>query len=147
MNPDGSWRGHLRVNAAGANLNREWAEPSAERSPEVLAVRNFMDQQVLCCPCPHPAAAAARLALLAVFWCLGKGEVEHRPKRSWLLSLPAKEALLSGARCTAVLLQGVDFLADVHGDEELPYNFIAGTEGIPSFDQRLEGAPPLRSLL
>ena len=22
--------------------------------------------------------------------------------------------------------QGVDFLADVHGDEELPYNFIAG---------------------
>ena len=46
MNPDGSWRGHLRVNAGGANLNREWAEPSAERSPEVLAVRNFMDAQV-----------------------------------------------------------------------------------------------------
>ncbi len=42
-NPDGSRRGHLRTNAAGANLNREWAEPSAERSPEVLAIRNAMD--------------------------------------------------------------------------------------------------------
>jgi murein tripeptide amidase MpaA len=42
-NPDGSVRGHLRTNAAGANLNREWHEPSAERSPEVLAIRNAMD--------------------------------------------------------------------------------------------------------
>ena len=47
MNPDGSWRGHLRTNATGANLNREWLEPSKERSPEVLAVRSFMDAQVL----------------------------------------------------------------------------------------------------
>jgi murein tripeptide amidase MpaA len=44
MNPDGSWRGHLRTNAAGANLNREWAHPTAERSPEVLYVRNKMDE-------------------------------------------------------------------------------------------------------
>jgi len=43
-NPDGSRRGHLRTNAVGTNLNREWAEPSAERSPEVLAIRNRMDQ-------------------------------------------------------------------------------------------------------
>jgi murein tripeptide amidase MpaA len=43
MNPDGSVRGHLRTNFAGVNLNREWAEPSAERSPEVLCVRNAMD--------------------------------------------------------------------------------------------------------
>lgn len=35
MNPDGSWRGHLRTNAVGANLNREWAKPSLETSPEV----------------------------------------------------------------------------------------------------------------
>jgi murein tripeptide amidase MpaA len=42
-NPDGSWRGHLRTNFAGTNLNREWAEPSAEKSPEVLAIRNAMD--------------------------------------------------------------------------------------------------------
>ena len=38
MNPDGSCRGHLRTNAAGVNLNREWAAPTAERSPEVLGV-------------------------------------------------------------------------------------------------------------
>lgn len=43
-NPDGSRRGHLRTNAAGTNLNREWAEPSAEKSPEVLAIRNAMDE-------------------------------------------------------------------------------------------------------
>jgi murein tripeptide amidase MpaA len=43
VNPDGSCRGHLRTNYAGVNLNREWAEPSAERSPEVLAIRNAMD--------------------------------------------------------------------------------------------------------
>ena len=43
-NPDGSRRGHLRTNAAGTNLNREWAEPSAEASPEVLAIRNTMDE-------------------------------------------------------------------------------------------------------
>ena len=35
MNPDGTWRGHMRTNAAGANLNLEWAHPTAEQSPEV----------------------------------------------------------------------------------------------------------------
>lgn len=43
-NPDGSFRGHLRTNAEGVNLNREWAEPTAESSPEVLAIRNAMDE-------------------------------------------------------------------------------------------------------
>ena len=43
MNPDGSVRGNLRTNAAGANLNREWRDPSAERSPEVLLVRRAME--------------------------------------------------------------------------------------------------------
>ncbi|MBN8500930.1 MAG: hypothetical protein J0M19_07250 [Sphingomonadales bacterium] len=43
-NPDGSRRGHLRTNAAGINLNREWDAPSAEKSPEVLAIRNAMDE-------------------------------------------------------------------------------------------------------
>ena len=42
-NPDGSRRGHLRTNAAGVNLNREWADPSAECSPEVVALRGAMD--------------------------------------------------------------------------------------------------------
>ena len=77
MNPDGSRRGNLRTNAAGANLNREWAAPSVERSPEVLCVLHKIEQT------------------------------------------------------------GLDFGLDVHGDEALPYNFIAGTEGIASWnDQR-----------
>ncbi|RJX67960.1 hypothetical protein D6858_08425 [Tsuneonella suprasediminis] len=42
-NPDGSRRGHLRTNAVGTNLNREWETPSADKSPEVLAIRNAMD--------------------------------------------------------------------------------------------------------
>ena len=50
MCPDGAVHGHLRTNAVGANLNREWATvkddyvaPSLERSPEVHAVLNKMD--------------------------------------------------------------------------------------------------------
>ncbi len=77
MNPDGSRRGHLRTNAVGANLNREWLEPSMQRSPEVYLVRQMMKQT------------------------------------------------------------GVDFCLDVHGDEGLPYNFIAGAEGIKSWSERL----------
>jgi murein tripeptide amidase MpaA len=76
MNPDGSARGHLRTNAAGINLNREWHEPSAEKSPEVLHVRNRMDET------------------------------------------------------------GVDFAMDVHGDEAIAANFLAGFEGIPSLTER-----------
>jgi murein tripeptide amidase MpaA len=44
MNPDGAVRGNLRTNAAGANLNREWAQPSMESSPEVFLVRQSMLQ-------------------------------------------------------------------------------------------------------
>ena len=73
MNPDGSRRGHLRTNAVGVNLNREWHEPSAEKSPEVLCVRNEMDRT------------------------------------------------------------GVDFAMDIHGDEAIAANFLAGFEGIPGW--------------
>jgi murein tripeptide amidase MpaA len=75
MNPDGSRRGHLRTNAVGTNLNREWHDPTPERSPEVLFVRNEMDRT------------------------------------------------------------GVDFAMDVHGDEAIPANFLAGFEGIPSWNE------------
>ena len=33
MNPDGSRRGHLRTNAVGANLNREWDKADAREQP------------------------------------------------------------------------------------------------------------------
>jgi murein tripeptide amidase MpaA len=42
MNPDGSRRGHLRTNALGVNLNREWLDPSLEKSPEVYLTRQAM---------------------------------------------------------------------------------------------------------
>jgi hypothetical protein len=44
MNPDGSARGHLRSNAVGVNLNREWQSPSLERSPEVFHVLRAMEE-------------------------------------------------------------------------------------------------------
>jgi murein tripeptide amidase MpaA len=50
MCPDGAVMGHLRTNSVGANLNREWATkeeyvaPTLERSPEVYAVLNKMDE-------------------------------------------------------------------------------------------------------
>ena len=75
MNPDGSKRGHLRTNAKGINLNREWDKTTVENSPEVFYVLNAMRET------------------------------------------------------------GVDFALDVHGDEALPYAFIAGTEGVPSFSK------------
>lgn len=44
MNPDGSVRGNLRANSAGANLNREWMDPTPERSPEVYYVRKKIEE-------------------------------------------------------------------------------------------------------
>ena len=44
MNPDGASMGLTRANGAGANLNREWVEPSVERSPEVYYVRAEMER-------------------------------------------------------------------------------------------------------
>jgi murein tripeptide amidase MpaA len=40
MNIDGSIHGNLRTNASGIDLNREWGNPSIEKSPEVYYVKN-----------------------------------------------------------------------------------------------------------
>ncbi|MGZ9898321.1 M14 family metallopeptidase [Shewanella gaetbuli] len=77
MNPDGSARGHLRTNAVGTNLNREWQTPSLEKSPEVYYVVNKMHEV------------------------------------------------------------GVDLFYDVHGDEGLPYVFLAGCEGVPNYTDKM----------
>ena len=42
MNPDGAYSGNLRTNNHGVNLNREWLNPSIEKSPEVYYVRQKM---------------------------------------------------------------------------------------------------------
>ncbi len=76
MNPDGSARGHLRTNSVGVNLNREWAAPGVDRSPEVWHVRAAMD------------------------------------------------------------VTGVDFAMDIHGDESIPFAFMAGFDGIPKWTQQ-----------
>jgi murein tripeptide amidase MpaA len=44
MNPDGAYRGHLRTNYAGQDLNRAWQSASSERSPEVLFVLQHMQR-------------------------------------------------------------------------------------------------------
>ena len=44
MTPDGAALGNQRTNAAGTDLNREWQNPSPERSPEVYAVRQKMHE-------------------------------------------------------------------------------------------------------
>ncbi len=44
MNIDGSIAGNLRVNTAGKNLNREWANPDSEFSPEIFFVRKKMEE-------------------------------------------------------------------------------------------------------
>lgn len=44
INIDGSIHGNLRANAAGINLNREWKNPSKEKSPEVFYIKNKMKE-------------------------------------------------------------------------------------------------------
>ncbi len=43
VNPDGSYLGNLRCNALGVNLNREWANPNLESSPEVYHILKTME--------------------------------------------------------------------------------------------------------
>lgn len=42
MNPDGAYHGNLRVNSTGTNLNREWLNPTIEKSPEVFFTQKKM---------------------------------------------------------------------------------------------------------
>ena len=55
--------------------------------------------------------------------------------REWLESTMEKSPEVYLVR-EAMKSIGVDMALDVHGDEGLPYNFVAGCEGIPSYDER-----------
>lgn len=44
INIDGSIHGNLRANALGVNLNREWAKPNKETSPEVYYIKEKMKE-------------------------------------------------------------------------------------------------------
>lgn len=78
MNLDGSILGNQRYNSLGVDLNREWRNPSMEKSPEVFFVKKYIENT------------------------------------------------------------GIDMFLDIHGDEELPYNFVSGLEGIPNFNEKLK---------
>ena len=85
-NPDGSRRGHLRTNAVGTNLNREWAIPTPEKSPEVLAIRNRMDETGVDFAMDVHADEAIPAVFLAGFegipsWKTGQGEGFYRYER------------------------------------------------------------------
>jgi murein tripeptide amidase MpaA len=93
MNPDGAVRGNLRTNAAGANLNREWLEPSMERSPEVALVRQKMlETGVDLCLDAHGDEG------LPYNFCVGSegnpgytlrvAELESAFKQAWMLACP-----------------------------------------------------------
>ncbi len=45
INPDGAMAGNLRANAAGKNLNREWATPDPHLAPEVFHILNKMEEK------------------------------------------------------------------------------------------------------
>lgn len=40
--------------------------------------------------------------------------------------------------CQKMLETGVDLCLDAHGDEGLPYNFVAGSEGNPGYTEKIE---------
>lgn len=85
-NPDGSRRGHLRTNAVGTNLNREWEAPSAEKSPEVLAIRKAMDETGVDFAMDVHADEAIPVTFLAGFegipsWSEEQGERFYRYER------------------------------------------------------------------
>jgi murein tripeptide amidase MpaA len=44
VNPDGSFQGRLRTNAAAVDLNRAWRSPDARTSPEIHCVRARMER-------------------------------------------------------------------------------------------------------
>ncbi|ATE63519.1 M14 family metallopeptidase [Rhizorhabdus dicambivorans] len=82
MNPDGSRRGHLRTNAAGVNLNREWHDPNPEKSPEVFHVLNRMDATGIDFAMDVHGDEAIPHAFIAGFegipnWTEGQGRLYH----------------------------------------------------------------------
>ncbi|SCK30374.1 M14-type cytosolic carboxypeptidase [Vogesella sp. LIG4] len=56
--------------------------------------------------------------------------------REWLT--PSEEASPEVFHVRNKMLEtGVDLFLDIHGDETIPYIFVAGTEGVPSYDERM----------
>ena len=93
MNPDGTARGNLRTNAAGANLNREWLAPTMDQSPEVLLVRQKMQQTgVDFCLDAHGDEAVPYNFVLGAEGIVGftprLAELQNAFKSSWVATCP-----------------------------------------------------------
>ncbi len=136
-NPDGSRRGHLRTNAVGTNLNREWAEPTPERSPEVLAIRNRMDQTGVDFAMDVHADEAIPAVFLAGFegipsWKEEQGEGYYRYQRILDRRTPDFQTKLGYPKArpgTANLTMSTNQLAERFGAVsmtlEMPYKDLA----------------------
>ena len=57
--------------------------------------------------------------------------------REWNVSTPERSPEVHCVKA-AMDMSPPDICLDVHGDEALPYNFIAGCEGVPRFDANLK---------
>jgi len=57
--------------------------------------------------------------------------------RAWLEPNEEQSPEVLGVRA-AMLERGVDFFLDVHGEEQVPYVFVAGAEGNPHYTDRIE---------
>lgn len=93
MNPDGAVRGNLRTNAAGTNLNREWLEPSMDKSPEVFLVRQKMLKTgVDFCLDAHGDEAVPYNFVLGAEGIVGftprLSELQNAFKSSWVATCP-----------------------------------------------------------
>jgi len=101
INPDGSTNGHLRTNAAGQNLNREWCPSLA----------------------PH----------------LTDGDDAYDANAGTMYDAPTLERSPEVYHLLRRMDEtGCDAFLDIHGDEELPFNFLAGSQGMSVWSKRLE---------
>lgn len=57
--------------------------------------------------------------------------------RAWFEASPSEAPEVFGVR-KAMYARGCDFFLDVHGDEHVPYVFVAGAEGNPHYTDRIE---------
>ena len=85
MNPDGSVHGNLRTNAAGANLNREWMAPDAERSPRCWPCAMQSMRSAATCSSTFTATRICRMCSLPGPRCcraLPSSRARSRPRSS-----------------------------------------------------------------